>query len=85
MTQPQSPLRRLEAIGSTHSFRILIPHLMLDCMVKNGILENVWRLPNVRDHRAGRCGVCEAGKFIVAGSGASTCWADFILNKRCHH
>jgi hypothetical protein len=33
-------------------------------------------LPNVRDHRAGPSDPSKAGQAIVAGSGASTCWAD---------
>lgn len=33
--------------------------------------------PNVRDHRAGPSDPSKAGETIVAGSGASTCWADF--------
>ena len=32
-------------------------------------------LPNVRDHRAGPGDQVQAEKAIVAGSGASTCWA----------
>jgi len=32
--------------------------------------------PNVRDHRAGPDDPSKAGPTIVAGSGASTCWAD---------
>ena len=32
--------------------------------------------PNVRDHRAGPSDQGKADQAIVAGSGASTCWAD---------
>ena len=33
--------------------------------------------PNVKDHRAGGIKCCETGIALVAGSGASPCWATF--------
>ena len=38
-------------------------------------------LPNVRDHRAGQDQPGESKNNTVAGSGASTCWADSPLDK----
>jgi|GEM_PF-4751775 hypothetical protein len=38
-----------------------------------------FKLPNVKDHRAGGIDYCEAGIALVAGSGASPCWAIIVF------
>jgi hypothetical protein len=66
-------LVELEPLGMSSHSRIMIPHLMLDCMVKNGIIDNVWSLPNVRDQGARPTDAGQAPDATIPRSPASTC------------